>query len=202
MEPISFAHTPATLCLLIITIGVSLVAEFVPTAKGHMILAPFLMTRTRQYHQLVTAGLIHAGYGHLLLNMMTLFFFGPTLELTIGSQGYFIVYLVSLLVGNLYPFFKYRSKPEYLALGASGAISGVVLSYCLYYPLHSIYIFGIVPLPAFLYAVLYIGYSSYAMRQQRDNIGHEAHLAGAVGGILATIAVDPDVIRVLISHFA
>ncbi len=185
-----------------VTIGISLIAFSREKLFHFLALEPYKMIRTHQYHAIITSGLVHANLSHLGLNMLTLYFFGPGLEqLTVAATGgrgaFLLIYLVSLIVGNLYPFFKYRNRPEYVAIGASGAISGIVFSYVLARPMDTFYVFFAIPMPAFLFALLYTGYSIYAMRKVDDNIGHEAHLAGALGGMLATLVVVPDIVPLL-----
>jgi membrane associated rhomboid family serine protease len=195
----SLLDYPASLVLLVINLGVSLLAFSNVKVFDYLALAPHRMIAQREYHQIVTSGFVHSNLMHLALNMLTLYFFGPGLELTVlgatGGRGAFLfIYAFSLIVGNLYPFFKYKGQPNYAAVGASGAISGIVFAYCLAHPTTTFYLFFSLPMPAWLFAILYVAYSVYAMRKVEDNIGHEAHLAGAVGGIVATFIAAPEII--------
>ncbi|MBS1913991.1 MAG: rhomboid family intramembrane serine protease [Bacteroidetes bacterium] len=195
---LSFAETPVTLALIIINIAISVYAFFNRRVLSQLALTPYRMRAQREYHQLITSAFVHADPYHLFFNMMTLYFMGGVLEQVIymttgGRVAYMVIYLVSMLAGSLYPYFKYRNTPGYGAVGASGAISGVVFSFCLFAPLETLQVFFI-PMPAVLFAVLYVGYSIYAMRRLNDNIGHEAHLAGAVAGLVATFAVAPGIV--------
>ena len=166
-----------------------------------MALEPHHMWANHQYHPLVTSGFLHGDGMHLLFNMLTMFFFGAPLEATVGSQNLLLIYFISLIGGNIYPYFKYRSQIDYIAIGASGAVSGVLFSYILFYPMSTIYVFFHIPMPAVLYALLYVGFSIYAMRKRHDNVGHEAHLAGAGAGIFATVLLVPQVIGIIANHF-
>ena len=196
-----FGESTATLILIIATVALSLIAFTSESLWRFLALEPYRMVQTHQYHQVVTGGLIHADLIHLLFNMLTLFFFGPQLEVTVGGSVFVVIYLVSLVAGNLYPLLKYRDRPDYVAIGASGAVSGVLFSFCLFYPLETMLIFGILPMPAFLFAILYVLYSVYSMRNRHDNIGHEAHLAGAIGGMVTTIIAVPGVLGELWGKF-
>jgi membrane associated rhomboid family serine protease len=181
---------------MVITILVSLAAFASENFWRFLALEPYKMSTTHQYHPVITSGFVHANFGHLFVNMLTLYFFGPVLEATIGGERFLAVYLFSLISGSLYPFFKFRNSPDYIAIGASGAISGVLFSFCLFYPFQMLRVFFFLPMPAILFAVLYVVYSVYAMRSRQDNIGHEAHLAGAIGGIVVTLIVAfPDVVE-------
>ncbi len=184
---------PATLSLLIITVGVSLLAFAMENVWRYLALEPHHMWTTRQYHPIVTAGFIHGDFIHLFLNMYVLLSFGPHLEELIGPESFFLIYMISLVIGNLYPYVKYKRQVNYIAIGASGAISGILFSFSMFYPTSTLSVFFI-PMPAWLFALLYVGFSVYAMRRLNDNIGHEAHLAGALGGIVATLIVVPEVI--------
>src|SRR5690606_15906651 len=133
------SDSTASLCLLVITIGTSLFAFSNEKVFHFLALEPYRMVRTHQYHAIVTSGLVHANLSHLALNMLTLFFFGPglertTLDATGGRGAFLLIYAISLVAGSLYPFLKYRNRPEYIAIGASGAISGIVFSYVLAHP--------------------------------------------------------------------
>ncbi len=198
MEP-SLELSPVSIALLVITVGFSLAAFNNERLRGEMILEPYRMVRERRYHQLVTSGLIHGDMIHLMVNMMTLYFFGPTLEyITSGDDGshvpFFAIYVVSLVVGSLYPFMKYRNRPDYLALGASGAITGLVFAFCIIAPTATLHVFYAIPMPAWLFGILFTAYSLFAMRRVNDNIGHEAHLAGGIAGIVTTILVAPQTV--------
>jgi membrane associated rhomboid family serine protease len=195
----SLGASTATITLLIVTVVVSLVAFVSASLWRFLALEPYRMLRTHQYHPIITSGLIHADLIHLFVNMMTLYFFGPALESIVGGSLFVTIYFVSLIVGNLYPFIKFRHNENYVAIGASGAVSGVLFSFCLFNPFAKIYLYMAIPLPAFVFAILYVIYSVYSMRRRRDNIGHEAHLAGALGGVITTLIAVPDVIPHLIA---
>ena len=186
--------------MMIATVVLSLVAFGNRGLWRFLALEPYKMARTHQYHPIITGGLIHADMMHLLFNMLTLFFFGPSLESIVGGSGFIVIYLVSLVLGNLYPFLKFRRQEDYVAIGASGAVSGVLFSYCLFAPTRIMY-WMFIPMPAFVFAILYVAYSVYSMRNRHDNIGHEAHLAGAIGGVVSTVIMVPEVIEHLWGFF-
>lgn len=191
---------PATLILLVLTTLVSLFAFASPGLWRFLALEPYRMMAEKEYHAIITSGFVHAGFAHLLVNMLTLFFFGPALEGMLGGKEFLLIYVVSLVAGSLWPLIKYRNRPEYIAIGASGAISGVLFSFCLLDPFRLVYVFFALPMPAILFAVLYTVYSVYAMKRIQDNIGHEAHLAGALGGVVVTIVLRPDAIPQLLEQ--
>jgi membrane associated rhomboid family serine protease len=143
-------------------------------------------------YRLLSSGFVHADWGHFFLNMIALYSFGQVLEDLLGSGDFVLIYFVSLLGGNLLALWLQWRNLEYRALGASGAVSGVVYGYILFFPDSHIYLllipFGI---PAWIFGIAYIFISVYGMRRAYGNIGHEAHLGGALAGLLATLAVVP-----------
>ncbi len=149
----------------------------------------------RNYHTLFTSGLIHADSMHLMINVMSFCFFAFPLETVVGHDRFFIIYLGSLFFSSLIVTAKNGCNLYYEAVGASGAIAGVIFSYILYRPTSRIaFIFVPVPIPAPLFAIGYVGYSYYMGKHKYDNIGHDAHLWGAVSGAVITLFLDPGVL--------
>ncbi|WP_424681764.1 rhomboid family intramembrane serine protease [Frateuria sp. YIM B11624] len=185
-----------TLAIIAITCVVSFLAFNKPKLMDDLILWPPAIQRHREYHRLVTYGLVHADFGHLLFNMLTLFFFGRAIEsfyaMELGRLGFLLFYIGGLVVSILPTYLKNRRNPNYHSLGASGAVSAVLFAYILFAPWNRIIVF-ILPMPAILYAVLYVGYSIYMDRVGRDNINHSAHLWGAAYGVVFTLAIEPRV---------
>lgn len=132
--------------------------------------------------------------------MITLYFFGPVLEIILGPTDFLLIYFGSLVVAHLFLYGKYKDDPEYAAVGASGAISGVIFGFCLFFPFEKIYLFLIpIGIPAFLFAVGFAAYSYHASNQPPGKgifgrIAHEAHLGGAVGGLVLTVLLEPRVL--------
>lgn len=182
---------PATMIFLIATVLISLAAFANQAIIGFGLLHSGAILKGGDWYRIFTSGFLHADAFHLLANMITLFFFGPALERQIGSQNFMLVYVGALLAGSLFALFRHSEEDDYRALGASGAVSGVLLAFCLFAPFQMIYFFGIVPVPAILFAVLFIAYSIFGMKAQMDNIGHDAHLGGAVAGVALTIILFP-----------
>lgn len=137
--------------------------------------------------RMFTSGFLHVDWMHLGFNMYALYLFGDLVSSVLGTISLLIIYLGSLLIGNSYSLFYHKSEPYYSAVGASGAVSGIVYSSVLLVP--GINFFGIIPGPIF--AVGYLLYSIYGMKQQLGNIGHAAHLGGAIGGFILTLALHP-----------
>ena len=187
-----FLASPLTYALLAANVILSLMAfgdeRFLN--KGLFIVGPIL--RDKQYYRLISSGFLHGSQTHLLVNMLTLYFFGPELEKELGTGMFAVVYFISLLGGGLWSLMENRRNPRYSALGASGAISGVLIAYSLLKPFDILLLFLVLPMPAIVFTALYIGYSMYAsVYQKNSRIGHDAHLGGALAGGLVTALLVP-----------
>jgi len=127
----------------------------------------------------------HADPGHLIFNMLTLYYFGPVVEYGLGASGLLIIYTVAGICAVLSIYIIHRRNPNYRALGASGSISGVLFAAIVLQPGMSIIFFFIpVPIPAPIFAAGYILLSTFLMRRGVGNISHEAHIGGAAAGFL------------------
>ncbi len=177
-------QAPATMALLVTNILVSIAAWQNMRLVDAMIFDITLIRRGHEYHRMITSGFIHADPMHLFMNMLALFFLGPALEYAVGTWAYLGVYLASLLGGSLWTLMEHFRDERYRALGASGAVSGVICAAAIFFPLATIYVFFALPMPFIVFAALYIGWSAWAAsRQIRDGIGHAAHLGGSLTGI-------------------
>ncbi len=189
-------ESPITYALIAITCVVSWIAFNNRKLADRLILWPPAIDKHKQYDRLVTSGFIHADFMHLLFNMITLFFFGPQIERLMGQVGvwvYPVFYISALVVSILPTYLKNQHNPNYLSLGASGAVSAILFAYILVRPWSIIGVFFI-PMPAILFAVLYVGYSIWMDRRGGDRINHSAHLAGAAYGVLFMLIMEPRVL--------
>jgi membrane associated rhomboid family serine protease len=179
--------------IFIATIVASLAGLFVaPKIIERSLFRPYYFLRNKQYDTIVTSGFVHADLTHLLFNMMTFYFFAFPLERRIGSVAFAALYAIGLVTSDFGTYFKHRNDPNYASLGASGAISAALFAAIVYFPTQSIFILPIpFPIPAPLFAVLYLGYSWYSARQARGRINHDAHLGGALSGLAFVLITDP-----------
>ena len=194
---------PTTYAILGVTCVVTFIALNNPKLLDALILWPPAVTRDRDVHRLATYGLVHADGAHLLFNMITLYFFGRQVEQLfvpyIGAGGFVLFYLSAIVVAMLPTYLRHRHDPRYRSLGASGAVSAVLFVFILVAPWSLIFVFFL-PVPAILYALMYVGYSVWADRNAHDNINHSAHLAGAAYGVLFTVAMEPGVLASFFSR--
>jgi membrane associated rhomboid family serine protease len=166
----------------------------------------YIIKHRREGWRFFTYGLVHAGWGHLFINMFVLFSFGDLVEsyfkLAFPGKGilYFILlYMGGVLFSVLFDFRKYKDDIFYNAVGASGAVSAIVFSSILIHPTGKIFLFLIpIPLPSFVFGILYLVYSAYMSKNSKDNIGHSAHFWGAIYGVVFTIVVQPSLVTNII----
>ncbi|XXQ67814.1 rhomboid family intramembrane serine protease [Neisseriaceae bacterium B1] len=153
--------------------------------------------RDKQYHRIITSGFLHADWMHLLFNMLTLYFFYKPIVYIYGVWLFLVLYFVAMAAGGLFSLWLYKNRPSYAAIGASGAVSGIIFAAIAINPLSSIFLFFIpIPIPAWLFATLYFAYSVWQMLHPKpwDNHGHAAHLGGAATGMLFAFVLTPQYI--------
>ncbi|WP_029035993.1 rhomboid family intramembrane serine protease [Salinimicrobium xinjiangense] len=144
--------------------------------------------------RILSSGFLHVDTGHLFLNMLTLYFFADVVIASLGSIAFLLIYIASLLLGNLLSYYFHKDEPHYNAVGASGAVSGIIYAAILLYPDMSLYLFFIpIPIPAYIFGIGYMLYSIYGMKNRIGNIGHDAHFGGAVGGYILTLILVPEI---------
>lgn len=142
-------------------------------------------------YQIFSSGFLHVNTSHLLVNMLTLYFFANVVIFALGAIGFLSIYLFSLILGNLLSYFFHKDEPHYTAVGASGAVMGVLYAAILLQPDMMLGLFFIIPIPAYVFGIGYLLYTIYGMKRRLGNIGHDAHFGGAVGGYILTLALAP-----------
>ena len=185
---------PASLLVLAVNIGLGIAGLYLaPAIVERCVFRPFEFRRGRNRLTLLTSGFVHADLLHLLFNMISFWYFGVPLERVIGTPRFVMLYAAGLLLSPLVSYAKHRNNPAYATLGASGAISAVIFAAIVYFPTMKLILFPIpVPLPAPLFAVGYLAYTWWSARQNRDRINHDAHLVGALVGLVFVALVDPE----------
>ncbi len=216
MPPIlqKLVESPIASLLFLVTIATSLAAFQNQFLKEKLILRPYAFAHRKQFFTIITSGLIHADWQHLIMNMFAFWMFGFNLEKTfvylqclsldsvpspgtqqvnevLGHAKFFLIYFISLIISDLTTILKYKDIPSYATLGASGAISGLMMASVILAPAMGtqLMIFGIVP--GWVFAILFLTYSYFAAQRMMDNVAHEAHLWGAVAGIIFTFILLP-----------
>ncbi len=182
-----------TLILIAVTSAVTLYAWYVnPNFQTDGMLRPYYTFRLDRWYQLITSGFLHANGMHLGFNMITLFFFGPVIEQTMGAGHYIALYFAGLILANVPSLFRHRNNPSFASLGASGAVGAVLFAFIYFFPMSPIYLFFIpIGIPAIIFGAVFISYSFWAQKRGQDNINHEAHIAGAATGLLYVMLILP-----------
>ena len=193
------SEAPVTLVLLAVNVAVGVYTMYVnPHLLDRWAFRPQRFAHGGEWWRILTAGFVHVGVGHLAVNMITLYFFGPQIEGLLGPARFLAIYFGSEITANLLTLARHHDTPNYSAAGASGAISGVLFSFVLFAPFAMLGVMFIIPMPAILFAVLYVGGSIYAAKQGGGRIAHEAHLGGALGGVLITLLVYPPTLGIFL----
>lgn len=161
----------------------------------------------QEYHRLVTHIFVHSGWSHLFVNMFVLFFFGTAAEQyfahffgRMGTAYFLLLYFGGAIFSNLHALIKYRNNPLYNAVGASGAVAAVLFAFIFINPWEKVYFFGILPIPGILFAILYLLYSYRMSQREQDHIAHDAHLLGALFGIVFPIILRPSLLQRFINE--
>lgn len=190
----NFTATPAATGIFLITIVASLIGLYSsPRLLDRSLFRPYWLLRRQQYATIVASGFMHADLMHLIFNMMTFYFFAFALESYIGTTWFLVLYFAGLLVSHGGTWLKQRNNPEYACLGASGAISAVLFAAIVYFPEQSLFIIPFpVPIPAPLFAVGYLAYTYYASKHPHGRVNHDAHLGGALTGLVFVALATPD----------
>ncbi|SRX54915.1 rhomboid family intramembrane serine protease [Aequorivita sp. CIP111184] len=148
--------------------------------------------RRGEHIRMFSSAFLHADFSHLLFNMLTLYFFAPVVINSVGVPFFVVIYVVSLLAGNFLSFYFHKDEYHYSAIGASGAVMGILYSAILFFPNMGLYLFFIpIAIPAWLFGMAYLLYSIYGMKKRMGNIGHDAHIGGAIGGYVLTLLFAP-----------
>lgn len=191
---------PVTFLFLIANVLVGVVTLFVDQSLvGKWAFRPRKVMEG-EWWRFVTAGFVHVGIAHLAFNMITLYFFGPIVEGILGSGKFIAVYFGSELAANALTMWRHKDDANYSAVGASGAVSGVLFSFILFQPFAMLAIFFAIPMPAIVFAVLYVALSIYSAKQGGGQIAHEAHLGGALAGVALTLILYPAALGIFLTQ--
>ena len=147
-----------------------------------------------EYFRMFTSAFLHVDQMHLIFNMLTLYFFADNVVYAVGIWKFVVIYLVSLLFGGLFTLNYHKNDLYYSAVGASGAVMGVLYAAIMLYPEMSLaFMFIPIPIPGYIFGIGYLLYSIYGMKKSVGNIGHSAHIGGAIGGFAITLLLQPEV---------
>ena len=200
-----------TITIIIVTSVVSYIAFRQPEIMRKYDFTPYRIAQKKEYYRFFTHSLLHADWTHLIINMLVLFSFGSHIErvfshyavsgfFRFSGPAYLLLYAGGVFISTLTTYFRHKNNPDYIAVGASGAVSAVVFASIFFSPFGKIYFFGILPIPGIVFGILYLVYSSYMSRKGVDNINHDAHFWGAVYGFVFPVLMNPSLIKVFINQ--
>lgn len=193
-----------------IIIGLTLLISFNYFSNSNLFyklaFIPYRVVKNNEWYRLLTHGFVHADSVHLLVNMFTFWSFGTYIEKYFGFMGfnslaYIGLYFGGMIIASVYDVIKHHNDPNYISIGASGAVSAVLFSSILFNPWGKILLFAVIPIPGILFGVVYLVYCQYMARKGGDNINHNAHFFGAVYGFIYPILLDPRLLGGFLSHF-
>ena len=199
----------ATLIIIIVTSLVSILCFTGTLPFDYLKFSAWDVWHRKRWYQMLSYGLVHGGWGHLLFNMLTLYFFGGVVENFFqaafgpgtGIVLYLLLYVSAIAVSTIGDLVKYKDEPHYSAVGASGAVSAILFASILFEPKMGIYMYFIpIPIPGYIFAPLYLLYCWWAAKRNMDNIGHSAHFWGAVYGLVFPLICNPQIFHHFLSQ--
>ena len=198
-----------TYCIIGLTVVVSFSAWNNPDVMARMIMNPYTVNRRNEYFRFVTSGFIHKDHMHLIMNMVSLYFFGTYLEQLfasvfggLGSLYFIAIYILAIVVSDIPTYFKNKTNPGYSCLGASGGVSAIIFAFILFLPTEKICLYFALCIPGFILGALYLVYSYFQGRKGNDGINHDAHLYGALFGLIFCVVLYPQSIPRFIEQIA
>lgn len=202
-------NLPVASFIFALTVGLSIYLFSNPQWYGKLMLHPYTVYKDKsKWYLVLSSGLIHKDWTHLLFNMITFYYFGFGLEgIFVAASGpighllFALLYILGLILSDIPTIIQQKNNFHYHSLGASGAISAVLFSFILFDPKMMLGIFLIIPMPAYIFAVLYLAYCMWASKNSKDGVNHDAHLFGALTGLVITIIMYPWIIKHFISQF-
>jgi len=188
------------IAIIILTSLISIMAFNNPQLLNRLQFNAYAIKHQKQGWRFLTYGFVHAGWGHLAINMFVLWSFGRIVFTlygyhfgNLGILYFLLLYIGGIMFSVLFDYGRHKNDTWYNAVGASGAVSAVVFASIILYPAGGIYLFFIpVEIPSPIFGILYLIYSVYMARRGQDNIGHDAHFWGAIYGVIITIAIKPE----------
>ncbi|MBA3970675.1 MAG: rhomboid family intramembrane serine protease [Bacteroidetes bacterium] len=197
-----------TYIIIGITILISVIAMENETLKNKLMFNAYMIHERKEWYRFFSSGLIHADWMHLGFNMFSFYMFGRAVEngffIMFDGKGvlfYILLYVGGLAMSSLYSYEKHKKDIYYNALGASGAVSSVIFAFILLDPTARLgFLFIPVPIPAYLFGLIYLGIEYYLSKRGNDNIGHDAHFWGAIYGVVLTIILRPSLVNNFISQ--
>ncbi len=201
-----------TIIIVVVTAIVSIICFSSEDLFRKFDFEPYDVVRKNEWYRFISHGFVHADWVHLIVNMLVFFSFGIHVEsifkgledshqLFSAPLAYVVLYFGGMIIATLSTFFKRKDDPNYASVGASGAVSAVLFTSIFFSPLDKILFYGVIPMPGFVFGILYLIYSTYMGRSGRGNVNHDAHLWGAIFGFIFPLFIQPSLLLHFISQF-
>lgn len=168
---------------------------------------PYRVVKNNEWYRLITHGFVHADYTHLLVNLFTFWSFGTYMEQVFAVNGfgwiaYLALYFGGMVIASVYDIIKEKRNPNFISIGASGAVSAVLFTSIFFNPWGKILFFAVLPIPGIIFGFIYLAYCQYMAKQAGDHINHNAHFYGAVYGFVFPLLLNPGLIHSFLAHFS
>ena len=188
-----FQAYPLTLLIIAANVLLSMIGFSNNHFLSKALMWPYKVKKDREWYRFISSGFVHADWMHLIFNMFTFYFFGRNMEIILqraipnGALWFIFIYFAGLIVSDIPSYLKHKHNPQYKSLGASGAVSAVVFAAVVFDPWSQLRLYGFISMSALVFALLYIVYCVYMSKKNADNVNHDAHLWGALFGLMATL---------------
>jgi membrane associated rhomboid family serine protease len=200
-----------TILLIVITSAISILAFNNRELFDKLQLNAYAVVHKKEWYRVISHGFVHADWAHLFVNMFVLFFFGSAIEDIfdqLAAEGvikssvlsFVLLYFSSMIFATVTTIAKQKDNSFYNSVGASGAVSAILFTHIFFLPLEKLYFYFIIPIPGIILGVLYLAYSHYMSKRNKDNINHDAHFIGAVFGFLFPLILEPKLINVFLGQ--
>lgn len=201
-----------TILIVAITAIISIICFQRPEVFYKLDFSPYNIYHKKELYRFISHVFVHANWIHLIINMLVFFSFGRYVEkifdglesnnaIFSGNFFYVLLYFGGAVVASISTLLRHKENPDYASVGASGAVSAILFTSIFFGPLEKVYFYGVLPVPGIIFGVLFLGYSSYMGRSDKDNINHDAHFWGAVYGFIFPLLLKPSLINHFISSF-
>lgn len=196
-----------TFSVTIILIGITSIISLIALYGNEKIyelgmLRPYRTVRKNTWYEVFSSGFLHGSIAHLLVNMFVLYFFGSVMEQVLGSLHFAALYFSGLAFSSIPSLVLHKDNPNYATIGASGAVEAILFSYIFVFPTEKLILLLLpIPIPAWLFGILFLAYSIFEGKRGSKKINHEAHIAGAIWGILYLLFFVPNSVDHILTIF-
>lgn len=190
-----------TIIIVVVTCIISILSFQNQELLEKLMMKPYAVNHHKEYYRFISSGFVHGGWLHLGINMFVFWMFGRSVELyygalfgTFGNVLFLALYILGIILSDTFTYYQQRENPGYRGLGASGAVAAVLFAFIIFNPWEMLYIWGIIPIPAVIAGILYLGYEYMESKKAGGRINHHAHFFGALFGLVFTFILKPSLL--------